>query len=44
VFFFGGILFAVLVTENDKSSNNVGDSNHGRRILSTTEKETVNKE
>jgi hypothetical protein len=45
VFFFGGILFALPVTENDSnSSNNVGDSNHGKRIPSTTKKETVNKE
>jgi hypothetical protein len=43
VFFFGG-LFALLVTETDNSSNNVGNSNHGKRIPSTTERETVNKQ
>jgi hypothetical protein len=30
VFFFGGILFALLVTEKNNISNDVGDSNHGK--------------
>jgi hypothetical protein len=30
VFFFGGILFTLLVTENNNISNDVGNSNHGK--------------
>jgi hypothetical protein len=30
VFFFGGIPFAALVTENNKSGNEKGDNNHGK--------------
>jgi hypothetical protein len=30
VFFFGGILFALFVMENNKSSNDKSDNNHGK--------------
>jgi hypothetical protein len=30
VFFFGGILFVAVVTENNKSSNDKSDNNHGK--------------
>jgi hypothetical protein len=40
VFFFGGILFALLVTEKNNISDDKSDSNHGkwREIPGTAEK------